>query len=137
MNKTPREALTSARGFHLDRRVQYASYEYTDLLKEHGFRISMSQAGSPFDKAMVEGVFKTLKSEKVYLWDYQTLADVEKGIPYFMEEVYDQKLLNSSLGYLSSNEFEQMLSEHQYPIESCQITLTRSVRTKGCNPASF
>jgi transposase InsO family protein len=84
----------------------------------------MSRRGNPFDNAMVESFFKTLKSEEVYLWEYETLADVEKRIPYFIEEVYNQKRLHSSLGYLSPNEFEQMLSEKQNPIRSCQITLT-------------
>lgn len=109
---------------HSDQGVQYAAHEYVDLLREHGFQISMSRKGNPFDNAMVESFFKTLKSEEVYLWEYETLADVEKRIPYFIEEVYNQKRLHSSLGYLSPNEFEQMLSEKQNPIRSCQITLT-------------
>ena len=36
---------------HSDRGVQYASKEYTDLLKEHGVQISMSRKGNPYDKA--------------------------------------------------------------------------------------
>jgi putative transposase len=109
---------------HSDQGVQYAAHAYVDLLREHRFQISMSRRGNPFDNAMVESFFKTLKSEEVYLWEYETLADVEKRIPYFIEEVYNQKRLHSSLGYLSPNEFEQMLSEKQNPIRSCQITLT-------------
>ncbi|MFX0202226.1 MAG: IS3 family transposase [Candidatus Hodarchaeota archaeon] len=38
--------------------------------------------------------------------------------------MYNQKRLHSSLGYLSPNEFEQMLSKKQSPIGSCQIILT-------------
>ena len=36
---------------HSDRGVQYASKEYTDLLKEHGVQISMSRSGNPYAKA--------------------------------------------------------------------------------------
>ena len=36
---------------HSDRGVQYASYQYTDLLKLHGVQISMSRKGNPYDKA--------------------------------------------------------------------------------------
>jgi putative transposase len=36
---------------HSDRGSQYASGDYTDLLKAHGCQISMSHKGSPWDKA--------------------------------------------------------------------------------------
>jgi transposase InsO family protein len=36
---------------HSDRGVQYASNDYTGLLKEHGVQISMSRKGNPWDKA--------------------------------------------------------------------------------------
>jgi putative transposase len=36
---------------HSDRGIQYASGDYTDLLKEHQIRISMSGKGNPYDKA--------------------------------------------------------------------------------------
>jgi putative transposase len=35
---------------HSDRGVQYASQDYTDLLKEHKIDISMSGKGNPYDK---------------------------------------------------------------------------------------
>ena len=31
-----------------DRGVQYASHQYTDLLKSHGIQISMSRPGNPW-----------------------------------------------------------------------------------------
>ena len=36
---------------HSDRGSQYASGEYTDLLKDNGIAISMSRKGNPWDKA--------------------------------------------------------------------------------------
>jgi len=50
-----------------------------------------------------------LKNEEVYLWEYETLADVEKRIPFFSEEVYNRKRLHSSLRYQSPEEFERMI----------------------------
>ena len=35
---------------HSDRGTQYASTEYTNLLKDHGITISMSRKGNPWDK---------------------------------------------------------------------------------------
>jgi transposase InsO family protein len=36
---------------HSDRGVQYASDDYTQMLKQHQVTISMSRKGSPYDKA--------------------------------------------------------------------------------------
>ena len=36
---------------HSDRGVQYASHDYTEMLKQHHATISMSRKGNPYDKA--------------------------------------------------------------------------------------
>jgi len=76
---------------HSDQGVQYASEEYVEELRRRGFRISMAQSGNPYENATMESFFKTLKYEEVYLFDYETLADVLERIPYFIEEVYNRK----------------------------------------------
>jgi hypothetical protein len=60
---------------------------------------------------------KTLKSEKVYLWDYQSVEDVKRRIPYFLQEVYNQKRLHSApisidVGYRSGLVDCEELSNH-------------------------
>jgi len=47
---------------HSDRGVQYASTDYTDLLKENGIVISMSRRGNPYDNATCESFLKTSAS---------------------------------------------------------------------------
>jgi transposase InsO family protein len=95
---------------HSDRGVQYAAQEYIDDLKASGFLISMSRKGNPYDNAQAESFIKTLKSEEVYLWDYKTFEDVKKRIPYFIEEVYNEKRLHSALGYCPPNEYESLVA---------------------------
>ena len=68
----------------------------------------MCRRGNPHDNAAAESFIKTLKTEEVYLWEYRTLADVQERLPYFIEQVYNQKRLHSSLGYRPPDEFEQM-----------------------------
>ena len=108
---------------HSDRGVQYASDDYVDTLVDQGFRISMSRKGNPYDNAAAESFFKTLKTEEVYLWEYQTLEDVKKRIPYFIEQVYNQKRLHSALNYRPPTEFENMLLTHKTQ-NPCLISLT-------------
>ncbi len=79
-----------------------------NLLHTHGFQISMARKGNPYDNAVAESFMKTLKTEEVYLWEYQTLADVERRLPYFIEQVYNQKRLHSSLGYRPPDEYEEI-----------------------------
>ena len=96
---------------HSDRGVQYASGEYTGLLRESGVAISMSRKGNPYDNAKAESFMKTLKCEQVYLSEYDNLADAKAQIGHFLEAVYNQKRLHSSLGYLPPVEYENTFHE--------------------------
>jgi len=94
---------------HSDRGVQYASKEYTDLLKGHGVRISMSRRGNPYDNAKCEAFMKTLKYEEVYRQEYRDLAEARASIHRFIEKIYNGKRLHSALGYRPPAEFERSL----------------------------
>jgi len=118
---------------HSDQGVQYASEEYTDELKSHGFVISMARTGNPYENARMESFFKTLKYEEVYLWEYRTPVDVLERLPYFLEEVCNQKRLHSALGYRSPNDFEELQARDQEE-SSRQTLLTICVQSEGCTP---
>ncbi len=92
---------------HSDRGVQYACHAYVEELEAAKIRISMARKGNPYDNAAAESFMKTLKCEEVYLWDYHNVEDVKRRIPYFLQEVYNQKRLHSALGYMTPEEFEQ------------------------------
>jgi putative transposase len=94
---------------HSDRGVQYASGEYTGLLKTHHITISMSRKGNPYDNAFCESFMKTLKYEEVHRQEYRDLADARASIEDFLERVYNQKRLHSALDYCAPAKFEQRL----------------------------
>lgn len=93
---------------HSDRGSQYASGDYTDLLKTHRCEISMSHKSSPWENAGCESWMKTLKYEEVYRQEYRTLGEARASIARFIDEVYNQKRLHSALGYRTPVEFEQV-----------------------------
>ncbi len=109
---------------HSDRGVQYASHDYIGTLLQYDFLISMSRKGNPYDNAIAESFFKTVKVEEVYLWEYRTLEDVQIRLPFFIQEVYNRKRLHSSLGYRPPVEFEELFIKNLKP---CTTALTQSV----------
>jgi transposase InsO family protein len=95
---------------HSDRGSQYASGDYTDLLKTSCCQISMSHKASPWENGGCESWMKTLKSEEVYRQDYRDLSEARALMAQFIDEIYNQKRLHSALGYRPPVEFEQALS---------------------------
>ena len=76
-----RRAVEPGLVHHSDRGSQYASKDYTDLLKANGIEISMSRKGNPWDNAACESFMKTLKYEEVLRNEYRDLADARASIP--------------------------------------------------------
>jgi transposase InsO family protein len=57
---------------HSDRGSQYASLDYQKELARHGLVCSMSGKGDPWDNAVMESFFGSLKTELVHHWHYRT-----------------------------------------------------------------
>jgi putative transposase len=69
----------------------------------------MSNPGSPWQNGRAESFFKTLKTNEVYLKDYQNIYEAKANLFKFIDDVYNAKRLHSSLGYISPNEFEEQV----------------------------
>ncbi len=91
---------------HSDRGSQYCAGDYQKLLKSHGIIPSMSGKGNCFDNAMVETVFKTIKSELIWrtIWQSRRQADISIG--RYIDGFYNPIRRHSALGYRSPCRFE-------------------------------
>ena len=92
---------------HSDRGSQYCSHSYRQLVADHGLIASMSGRGNCFDNAMVETVFKTIKSELIWRTTYASRSDAIKAIGAYIEGFYNPRRRHSSLGYQSPAAFEK------------------------------
>ena len=108
---------------HSDRGSQYASRDYIELLAANQIRVSMSRRANPWDNAACESFMKTLKYEEVYRNEYRDLAEARASIGKFLETVYNQKRLHSSLGYLPPAEFEAQLAAQTVEAAARQLSL--------------
>ena len=106
---------------HSDRGVQYASGDYTSLLKAHGVQITMSRSGNPYDNAQCESCMMALKYEEVYRNEYRDLAEAHAQFGAFIEQVYNQKRLHSALGCLPPARFEAQLASRNMEAAAPQL----------------
>lgn len=91
---------------HSDRGVQYASQAFRDLLTREGLTMSMSRKGDPWDNAMMESFFGSLKTEWIDS-DYATEEQARREVFKYIEMFYNPTRRHSALGYLSPAEYER------------------------------
>jgi putative transposase len=91
---------------HTDRGSQYTADDYLALLKEQGIQVSMSGKGNPYDNAMMESFFSTLRAELTDLERFPTRQLARTALFEFIEVFYNRQRLHSSLGYTSPADFE-------------------------------
>lgn len=91
---------------HTDRGSQYASRKFRRLLRANRMLSSMSRKGDPWDNAVAESFFKSLKTERTYWRRYRTREEARRDIFQYIEVFYNRQRLHSKLGYQSPMQFE-------------------------------
>jgi putative transposase len=91
---------------HSDRGIQYASRSLRKRLADAGLTMSMSRKGDPWDNAMMESFFGSLKTEWV-VTGYATEQEARMEVFKYIEMFYNPTRRHSALGYLSPAEYER------------------------------
>ena len=72
---------------HSDQGWQYQHKQYQEILKNKGIRQSMSRKGNCLDNAVIENFFGLLKSELLYLQEFDSLdqfyVELEDYLDYY------------------------------------------------------
>jgi putative transposase len=91
---------------HTDRGQIYRSRAYQAILAQHGMVMSMSRKGDPYDNAVVESFFSTLKNDLVHHRRYTTREEAKREIFEFIEVFYNRQRAHAYLGFRSPVEYE-------------------------------
>lgn len=88
---------------HSDRGVQYASFAYTELLKEKKIQISMTESGNPKDNAVAERVNNTIKNELLKGMTFTCIEEVQKAVGFAIR-FYNEERPHMSLDGMTPRE---------------------------------
>lgn len=91
---------------HTDRGSQYTADDYLTLLNKHGIQVSMSNKADPYDNAMIESFFSTLRAALTDLERFATRQAARTAVFDFIEVFYNRQRLHSSLGDRSPLAYE-------------------------------
>ncbi|NRF94657.1 IS3 family transposase [Paenibacillus frigoriresistens] len=91
---------------HTDRGSQYTSRRFQAIVRSYGAIISMSRRGNPYDNAVMESFYKTLKRELMNQGGFSTAGEAKRAIFEYIEMFYNTKRMHSALGYKTPLEYE-------------------------------
>jgi putative transposase len=92
------EALQQGRPeiFNTDQGVQFTAAAFTGRLEAAGVQVSMDGRGRCLDNVFVERLWRTVKYEDIYLYRYETVPELQRGLqryfPFYNGERFHQSL---------------------------------------------
>ena len=95
---------------HTDRGSQYCSHDYQKLLRQNGFKVSMSGKGNCYDNAAVETFFKTIKAGLIWRHPWETRRKAEMAIFEYINGFYNPRRRHSALGWKSPVAIERKVA---------------------------
>lgn len=93
--------------FHDDQGSQYTSRAFQRCLESHGMAQSMSRPGNPWDNAVAESFFKTLRRELINDRRCKTRDEARQEVFKYIELHYNRQRLHSKNGYMAPCDLER------------------------------
>ena len=108
--KLSRTVLRRGKGSNPFSLVDYTGGNFRTILAKYSAKHSNSRKGNPYDNAVMESFYRTIKRELIQGSHYMTPEQAQKEVFKYIELYYNTKRINSSLGYLSPSQFEKQNS---------------------------
>ena len=117
--------------FNTDQGSQFTSLEFTQVLQEHGVKISMDGKGRYNDNIFVERLWRTVKCEEVYLKAYANASEARRELGAYFRYYNDQRP-HQALGYRTPAEVfhqvtdvgeERAVQAKKSPIDQTLVSL--------------
>jgi len=79
-----------------DQASQFTSRDFTGMLEAEGVRISMDGRGRVYDNIFIERLWRTVKYEEVYLYDYESIRQAKERLKTYFR-FYNKERFHRSL----------------------------------------
>ena len=93
--------------FHSDQGTQYTSYKFRTFLRGLGVKQPFSYPGIPYDNAVAESFFSSMKVEELSHHFYDVSKDLFRDVAEYVE-FFNSKRLHQKLGYKTPDQIEAM-----------------------------
>ena len=84
--------------FNSDQGSQFTSKEFIKCLEDQKISISMDGKGRAFDNIFIERLWRTVKYEEVYLYNYKNIMEAKSRLKWYFN-FYNNKRHHSSLSH--------------------------------------
>jgi putative transposase len=84
--------------FNTDQGVQFTAEAFTSRLQSAGVAVSMDGRGRCLDNVFVERLWRTVKYENIYLYGYESVRELERGLVQYFA-FYNHARLHQALDY--------------------------------------
>lgn len=95
---------------HSDQGWHYQMKDYSNALKQKGLTQSMSRKANCLDNAVIENFFGLLKSELLYLQEFESMNHFQRELELYIE-YYNHKRIKGKLKGLSPVQYRIQSSE--------------------------
>ena len=102
-----RRGCPKALMFHSDQGRQYTSVAFQHMLNEYGVTQSLSKPGCPYDNAVAESFYNSMKKEELKRSQYETVNELRFAVEDYIH-FYNEERPHQSLSYLTPAQKEKL-----------------------------